>query len=175
MSRGVLEGENPHTYLEDLESFYFVLCWILMVYSGPHKAKTIPPKQAAWWDLPDSSTLKRGHIGAPRFQLPLEPWFGPCFQTLASRLFGFFQIRRPIFGDLAPPVDPKLDYDEYLGYVQQCILDMDAEELAAKDRSPSGELDCSDLSSDYRAGTRSREYATDLDTPKQHRSSHKTR
>jgi hypothetical protein len=142
MSRNVLEGENPHIYLDDLESFYFVLCWILMVYSGPHKARVPPPKHASYWDGPKPYVSKAGEILGGYFRLPVDPWFGPCLKALARRLYTFFHIRCPMYGDLVPPVDSKKDYDEYLGHIQQCILDMEAEDLAAKQHtsSPAGEL-----------------------------------
>ncbi|KAF8530000.1 hypothetical protein JB92DRAFT_557978 [Gautieria morchelliformis] len=130
MSGRVLEGKVPHTYLDDLESFYYVLCWILMVHTAPRVQRT-PPSIASYWDKSMSHAIKLGQIASYAFDLPLEPWFGSCFQVLASRLHNFFHIRRPSMGDLAPPVDPNKDYDEYLGYIRQCILDMNAEDAAA--------------------------------------------
>ncbi|KAF8520515.1 hypothetical protein JB92DRAFT_3094664 [Gautieria morchelliformis] len=115
MSRNALDGKRPHTYIDDLEAFYFVLCWILMVYSGPHKVKAVP-KQAAWWDLPDAFVMKEGHFGIREFRLPVDRWFGPCFKTLASRLFDFFRVRGPIGRLIVHPDDPKRDYDKYLGH-----------------------------------------------------------
>jgi Fungal protein kinase len=149
MSGKVLEGKVPHTYLDDLESFYYVLCWILTIYTAPHKARCKPRGIASWWDNSMSYQMKIGQIASYSFDLPLEPWFGPCFQKLASSLHKFFHVRRPSMGDLAPPVDPAKDYDEYLGYIRQCILDMDAEDMAATRRppSPSDPSECSRSSS----------------------------
>jgi Fungal protein kinase len=159
MSGKVLEGNMPHTYLDDLESFYYVLCWILMVYTAPHKVKRTPPALASCWDSSLSHAYKMGQIASYTFNLPLEPWFGPCFQKLASRLRNFFHVRRPSMGDLAPPVDPKKDYDEYLGYIRECILDMDAEDVPAPQylTSPSDASESSSPSSnDHLEETNSR-------------------
>jgi Fungal protein kinase len=141
MSRNVLEGEGPHTYLDDLESFYFVLTWILMVYSGPRKAKVILPDVAEFWDDPDSSTLKRGHFGLRRCSVSVDPWFGPCFQALTTGLFDFFRIRRLDLGKPLSALNPAKDYAEYIGCIQQCILDMEVEDLAVEQcqTSPSAE------------------------------------
>jgi hypothetical protein len=132
MSRNALEGKRPHTYIDDLESFYFVLCWILMVYSGPHKPRAAPPKQAVWWDISDSFTMKQGHFGRPKFHLPVDAWFGPCFSALAARLYDFFLLRDLSSSEPVPPNDPKQDYDKYLGHIRQCIIDLEAEDLAAE-------------------------------------------
>jgi Fungal protein kinase len=137
MSGKVLQGKMPHTYLDDLESFYYVLCWILMVYTAPHKVKREPPRIALFWDDPRSHIIKIGQITSDYINLPLEPWFGPCFQKLAGRLHNFFRVRHPSMADRAPPVDPKMDYDEYLGYIRQCTLDMDAEDEPAPQRRTS--------------------------------------
>jgi hypothetical protein len=134
MSRNAHEGKKPHTYIDDLESFYFVICWILMVYSGPHKVRA-PPKEAAWWDLPEAFIMKQGHFLIPRFQLPIDPWFGPSFEALATRLFDFLRTRGPHRKTLVPPDDPKRDYDMYLDLIRQCIFDMEAEDLAAEGQS----------------------------------------
>ena len=137
MSYKVIDGKGDHTYLDDLQSFYYVLLWILMVYSGPHKVKAKFPEDASLWDLPDSFGVKRGDFSWEEYILPVDPWFGPCFKVLASRLFYFFRTRR---FDPAKPVsalDPGKDYDEYLGYVKQCIVDMEAEDLTAEQHQAS--------------------------------------
>ncbi|KAF8478768.1 hypothetical protein JB92DRAFT_3133895 [Gautieria morchelliformis] len=120
MSRNILEGKNPHTYIDDLESFYFVLCWILMVYSGPDKPKpkTVLPRQAAWWDDEDACAMKGGHLASRVFLLPLDTWFGPSFRALAINLCDFFRLRSL---GLTKFVSARKDYDEYLGYIDQCI------------------------------------------------------
>jgi Fungal protein kinase len=137
MSRNVLDGENPHTYIDDLESFYFVLCWILMVYSGPHEARATPPKRALWWDDEDSATMKIGHFGRENFRLPVDPWFGPYFKTLAIDLWDFFHVRCQDTEQPLSTPDSTKDYDEYLGCVQRCIVDMEAEDLAKHQASSS--------------------------------------
>jgi Fungal protein kinase len=146
MSRNVLEGRHPHMYLDDLESFFFVICWILMVYTGPRKIRDELPDDACLWDDPDSCRMKQGYFGTKGFDVSVDPWFGPCIHKLGQRLFDFFLARPLHGGKYIPPTDSKKDYDIYLGHIQQCVLDMEAEDLAAKHHlSPSNELVHSNL------------------------------
>ncbi|KAF8490279.1 hypothetical protein JB92DRAFT_1333915 [Gautieria morchelliformis] len=131
MSRDVFEARDLHTYLDDLESCYYVLCWILMVYTGPRTTRNKILNEAAYWDEPDSARLKRSHC-ILHFDVWVDPWFGPCLHELAKCLFDFFSLRRLGAGMYAPPVDPDKDYDTYLGHIDQCVLDMEAEDLAAE-------------------------------------------
>ncbi|KAF8461314.1 hypothetical protein JB92DRAFT_3072201 [Gautieria morchelliformis] len=137
MSRNILEGKNPHTYIDDLESFYFVLCWIFMAYTGPDKPtpktvlpgkadtgsdkpklKPVLPGKAAWWDDEDACAMKGGHFASRDFLLPLDSWFNGCFRELAVNLWNFFRLRSL---GLTNFVSARNDYDEYLGYIDQCI------------------------------------------------------
>jgi hypothetical protein len=132
MSRDVLDGKKVHTYLDDLESFYFVLSWILMVYTGPRTTRSKFPSEAAYWDEPDSARLKGGYFGIQGFKASVDPWFGPCLHELVKRLFDFFRFRPFDDEEDALPLNPKKDYDTYLSHIQQCILDMEAEDMAAE-------------------------------------------
>jgi hypothetical protein len=109
-----------------------------MVYTGPRNIRDKLPYDACFWDEPDSCRLKQGYFGIKGFDASVAPWFGPCLRKLDQCLYDFFRSRRLYGGKYIPPTDSKTDYDIYLGHIQQCILDMEAEDLAAEHQlSPS--------------------------------------
>ncbi|KAF8480545.1 hypothetical protein JB92DRAFT_3041434 [Gautieria morchelliformis] len=126
MSCNVLEGKAPHIYRDDLESFYYVLCWILMTYTGPQKVRAKLPVEVEWWSDLRSSHYKRDHF-VGRLKVPVDPWFGPWLRALLTNLFVFFQIRGTGLGGPAVPADAQGDYVEYIGHIDQCIHDMEDE------------------------------------------------
>jgi len=143
MSRNVLKEDAPHTYFDDLESFYYVFCWIIASFESAGVPKAEVPKQLTWWDREQlfSSTMKGGHMGL-NFALPVSPWFGKAIPTLASRLHAFFRFRRK------PTHDPVGDYDDFLSRIRKGIADLESEgpdatneavlpALGAKDAVPS--------------------------------------
>ncbi|KAF8587439.1 hypothetical protein K439DRAFT_825968 [Ramaria rubella] len=92
MSRNALEGIKPQTYLDDLESFYYVLVYISLLYRGPGLLKEDLPPPLDRWILPSALHNKRGFL-AIRFKGKVSPWFGKPFQRLVENLHSvFFQI-----------------------------------------------------------------------------------
>src|SRR5437868_12777836 len=47
MAIGALYGEK-HTFMHDLESFFWVLFWICIHYSGPNESSRVVPKFEKW-------------------------------------------------------------------------------------------------------------------------------
>jgi Fungal protein kinase len=56
MAIGVLLGEK-HSFMHDLESFFWVLYWICIHYDGPGEGRTIP--QFDMWNYVDTEVLVR--------------------------------------------------------------------------------------------------------------------
>jgi hypothetical protein len=129
MSVNVLENCGPHTYLDDLESFFYVLCWIVTAFPGPGQMMIHIPRQLSRWDreiAPDAKAYMfydRGH------RLPLQEWFGHPIHTLISRLLVFFADRCNDRGKLLSESNPAADYNEYLSHIRACMVDLEAEAL----------------------------------------------
>ncbi|KAF8488454.1 hypothetical protein JB92DRAFT_3016664, partial [Gautieria morchelliformis] len=117
MSPNVLGGEQPHAYLDDLDSFYFVLCRILMKYTGPHSPMKPTDSDEAWrWERKDALRFKWAHFAGAAEDIRMHSWFGSCFRDLITRLWTFFSSRF-LDGKNMPPASPGKDYDKFLGYI----------------------------------------------------------
>jgi len=130
MSRNVLRETGPHTYLDDLESFFFVLCWILVAYQRPGIIRVEMPDTISLWDDPGSYLYKIGLL-ASEFKLPVSPWFGQSLRALLVRLHGFFNKREALLGRPPSDPDPVRDYDEFLSHIEQSITDLEQESVGA--------------------------------------------
>ncbi|PFH46593.1 hypothetical protein AMATHDRAFT_7634 [Amanita thiersii Skay4041] len=51
MSTGVLKGRGPHTAADDLESFFYVLIFICLEYSGPGRQRIWDDARDMPWDI----------------------------------------------------------------------------------------------------------------------------
>ena len=120
--------QGPHTYLDDLESFFYVLCWILASFEGPGNRVAEVPQLVALWDDPASHILKLG-LFSGEFILPVSPWFGLSFRNLAAHLHHFFDVREDLVGKPFSSLDPAKDYDEYISHIRQSIVDLEREVL----------------------------------------------
>jgi hypothetical protein len=126
MSRNVLKGRGPHTYFDDLESFFYVLCWILVAFEGPGLGIAALPPALSQWDGPASYLTKQG-ILSDDFELSISPWFGKSLRELAIRLHRFFEFRGTHSGRPLASLNPAEDYDEFLDHIRQGIADLAAE------------------------------------------------
>ncbi|KAF8583187.1 hypothetical protein K439DRAFT_1634618 [Ramaria rubella] len=126
MSRNALEGTKPQTYLDDLESFYYVLVYISLVYKGPGLLNKDLPSPLDEWILPDAHQYKGGFL-ADTFTDEVSPWFGKPFQSLVEKLHSvFFKIivRWVVAqenGHPPPPVDDAEVYATMLSHVREAI------------------------------------------------------
>ncbi|KAL2813163.1 hypothetical protein BJX63DRAFT_443206 [Aspergillus granulosus] len=87
MAIGLLRGET-HTFMHDLESFFWVIFWICIHYDGPTKRSKVIPKYDQWnyADMEVLSEQKKGVIAEEedfnrkvkihitQFYQPLAPW-----------------------------------------------------------------------------------------------------
>jgi hypothetical protein len=87
MAIGVLLDDEQHSFIHDLESFFWILFWICIHYDGPSKERDVP--QFGKWkyvDTKELATTKKGTVvderdfidmlGADftRYYQPLIPW-----------------------------------------------------------------------------------------------------
>jgi hypothetical protein len=84
MAIGVLLGEEKHSYMHDLESFFWVLFWICIHYDGPNRERIV--KRFEKWNYVDTEELagmKFGVIGDESiFQKTVGDNFTSYYQPL---------------------------------------------------------------------------------------------
>jgi hypothetical protein len=132
MSRAALD-KKPTTYCEDLESLYYLLCFII----AGHTSQDIGTSRLPQDDLPralkrwmlddplDASDGKKYHFTDAYFNLQVQEAFMPL-RPLASRLYSFFYNRRTYNIATALPYSftPEQDFNEFMGYFEEAIDDL---------------------------------------------------
>jgi hypothetical protein len=112
MAIGVLLDDEMHSYMHDLESFFWVLFWICIHYNGP--SKDIGPTEFECWNYETDgklAELKKGLISDERdFLKTAEMKFTSYFKPLAPYVN---RLRRRVFPDGGRWRDPnpKLYFD----------------------------------------------------------------
>ena len=141
----------PHDYLDDLESFFYVLCWVTIGYAGPNNPikGSNRPRVLLKWDQDDASAAadsKKAMI--PYLGAKVTPYFGPTFQKLLSAMHCFLRPHivskmeqrdnsntpRKHLLDLIEPA--KAHYADVLAIIDQGILDLKSEPLNAQHTTP---------------------------------------
>jgi hypothetical protein len=96
MAIGVLLDDEQHSFMHDLESFFWVLFWICIYYDGPSKERVVP--QFDKWNYMDSkelATVKKGIVNNERdFINMIETDFTPYYQPLIPWVN---RLRRVVF------------------------------------------------------------------------------
>jgi hypothetical protein len=129
MSVNVLRNIGPHTYLDDLESFFYVLCWIVTAFYGPGEMMVDTPPELSSWDQDIAASCKSGMLLFDRHDLLLQKWFGWPIHSLISHLFVFLKDRCLTRGKLLSALNPAADYDEYISHIRACVVELEALEL----------------------------------------------
>jgi len=120
MCRKSLLGESANSHLDDLESFYWILCVFLSVDHGPGLSSSQPVLSPEMQLLVTNNShsaarSKRSHFDQP-FGLPLASFWERSVVRLMRNLHLFFRKRIFAqeavveFGQDPPPHDPGADY-----------------------------------------------------------------
>ena len=127
MSRNLLENRPIHSHLDDLESFYYVLCWLICEYDGPGdvNASRLKKTPQQLKDLDSRGGAKKIEHFQNDFDLPVQPWFGEIFREMTVHLHGFFHCRTKPDG---PTPDPEHDYEEFISHIRRAIERLGAED-----------------------------------------------
>lgn len=98
MAIGVLLDDEMHSFMHDLESFFWMLFWICIHYDGPNGGRVVP--QFEKWNYIDTEELakiKKGEVGNERdFLRTAEAAFTPYYQSLIPYVN---RLRRKVFPD----------------------------------------------------------------------------
>ncbi|KAH7108768.1 hypothetical protein B0J11DRAFT_449461 [Dendryphion nanum] len=96
MAIGVLLDDESHSFMHDLESFFWVLFWICIHYNGSDQERTVPRFEK--WNYLDTEELadsKKGVVGDERdFLGTMERNFTPSYQSLAPYVN---RLRKKVF------------------------------------------------------------------------------
>ncbi len=98
MAIGVLYGER-HTFMHDLESFFWVLFWICVHYNGPNEKGRVVPRFDKWnsVDMKELAELKKGTVADEGdFIATAEENFTPYFKNLTLLVN---RLRKEVFPD----------------------------------------------------------------------------
>ena len=86
MAVGLLLGDE-HSFMHDLESFFWVLFWICNHHNGPNRLKSKVHPYFDEWNYPDTETLATNKKGVMDdegdFLLHTEKHFTPYFRPVA--------------------------------------------------------------------------------------------
>ncbi|KAI9766861.1 MAG: hypothetical protein M1839_004748 [Geoglossum umbratile] len=96
MAIGALYGEN-HSFMHDLESFFWVLFWICIHYNRPNKESRIVPKFEKWnyEDMDELAEIKSGIIAdESHFLEMIRKHFTSYYQSLVPWIN---RLRRVVF------------------------------------------------------------------------------
>jgi hypothetical protein len=108
MAIGALLGEQ-HSFMHDLESFFWVLFWICIHFDGPNESRVVPRFEK--WNYLDTEELasdKRGVIADEvDFLRIMEEYFTSSLQTLTPSVN---RLRRVVFpnGERWKKTNPQL-------------------------------------------------------------------
>ena len=97
MAIGALYGEK-HSFMHDLESFFWVLFWICIHYSGPSESRVVP-KYDLWnyVDMKELAKTKKGEVDDEGdFIRTVEENFMPYYQPLIPWVN---RLRKVVFPD----------------------------------------------------------------------------
>lgn len=100
MAIGALLGEQ-HSFMHDLESFFWVLFWICIHYDGPDEAKVVPRFDK--WNYVDTEELAGMKLGVVAtetiFMRTISDYFTPFYTPLIGLLN---RLRKVVFPDGEP-------------------------------------------------------------------------
>ncbi|KIJ46115.1 hypothetical protein M422DRAFT_778606 [Sphaerobolus stellatus SS14] len=123
MSYNVLD-KRPPTFLDDLQSFYYVLLWVVYSHSAPHRRQRVP-RRLQLWDSEYAPDSKRSFIMS-HLEDPIPAYFGQAFPKLLKALGKFFIER--FQGEYGiPPPDLHNDYDVFIKHINTAISELELE------------------------------------------------
>ena len=130
MSHKALNGIEPQTCLDDLESFYYVLLYLARRHMRTEYSGLPPPLDS--WEQASASEAKHGYF-LLKFRFVTDPRLGKPFQTLVERLHSVFRdmflqaILAEERGEPPPAVNHEEVYDMMLSHVRDAIDDLNLE------------------------------------------------
>ena len=131
-----------HDHLDDLESFFYVFCWITLGYDGPNKPiiDDRRPNILRKWDQNDADAAA-AHKTTMLVYLceKVTPYFGPIFQKLLVNMHAFYwphvflkikqindtTIPRKHLLDLIESA--KADYATLLSFIDEAIIALESD------------------------------------------------
>ena len=124
MSRNALKGTEPQTYLDDLESFYYVLLYLTTIHMDTKFSGGRLPSPLTYWDEPTAYEAKSGFI--PNiFDYDVDPRLGKPFQTLVERLHAVFRnmLIKAMLAHIGAEPPPVVNHEEVYSLILSHVCD----------------------------------------------------
>ena len=128
-----------HDYLDDLESCFYVLCWICFAYDGPGLLIRPQPSFLCFWEELNPEIASNSKFAFfHEFALPdMSSWFGKTFETLLQNFRHLLVTEISRKNRLMHEKTPRLSLDELkadatkhyaivLGFVDDAIKEVEA-------------------------------------------------
>ncbi|KAJ3501283.1 hypothetical protein NLJ89_g9409 [Agrocybe chaxingu] len=137
----------PHDYLDDLESFFYVYCWVCMHHSADGKPLKKPPLTAWESQNPEFRIAAKSAFLSPVVikHNEVNHTFGKVFQDLLDALRGFFLETYKWKTENRNTMTNKMDamkehstqhYAEFLGHIDTAVMALEEEENGSPSSSP---------------------------------------
>jgi len=126
MSRNVLKEETPHSAMDDIESFYYVLLYSCLVFTGPGSELDDFPSPIYGWTGISAASSKGGFLQI-QCDVEVQPWWGIPFQSLIGRMHAQFSelCDQEFLANFDKRATPKVDvghiYDLFLQYIEVAL------------------------------------------------------
>ncbi|KAF4609494.1 hypothetical protein D9613_012347 [Agrocybe pediades] len=147
-ARPGFENRHPHDYLDDLESFLYVLCWIAQRFENPGNLRKDPPPYFEKWKATPYDNAEDSKVAffIGRKLPSTSLFFGPIFDTLieefrlflSEKVLDKYRSRDTTFPALESLKDVAQEhYNEVLAIFDKAIFAMEADEgFKARTRLP---------------------------------------
>ncbi|KIJ46125.1 hypothetical protein M422DRAFT_778612 [Sphaerobolus stellatus SS14] len=117
--------KRRNTYLDDLESFYYVLIYVIVFYEKPGIPQKTRPEILQEWEGPRAFESKEQHFSLP-FNIKVPDYMGKAMECLASNMHAFFVSNSSRQGEIASPTARRAHYSSILKHFESAISMIDA-------------------------------------------------
>src|SRR3569833_2316418 len=136
MAIGALLGEQ-HSFMHDLESFFWVLFWICIHYDGPRQERVV--RQFDKWNYVDMEELAKQNLGTVAQE-------AICMRTITDHFTPYYQPLIPLLGRLRKMGFPgggpwEREKDELYSRMREALQD-ELTLMSAPNRSRSPDVPC---------------------------------
>jgi hypothetical protein len=109
--------------MDDLESFYYVLCYIVACHSasGPSKPRPAPYPISTWFSEKGGHAEKDSALYQRTYRYDIHPSFEPPVTKLMESLHHFFRNQVVIHWDVERVSNLEEDYREFLTHIDHAI------------------------------------------------------
>uniref|UniRef100_A0A8H8CEN7 Fungal-type protein kinase domain-containing protein n=1 Tax=Psilocybe cubensis TaxID=181762 RepID=A0A8H8CEN7_PSICU len=141
------EHARPHDYLDDFESFFYMILWICNMYHRPNQSIKDGPGVLVYWDSPDpiiAASVKTKFLMYPTVNI--APYFHTLLGMIKDMAMFLFKhaIQKEDESISKEPRKPFLslleasnaDYNTFIGFIEKAIDNCELEDFDLSVSSP---------------------------------------